>query len=153
LHRLDGAEVQLSGVSGLSVSDQAVCVISDYKPICLSPTTLSEMWRWTSGESVVQDGTRVFLQRRGDTMSLRISDGSVIWMTGLELLDIKPTVYGLLSHHYNGQFDLRDPETGFVRRSWPGIRLGGVAVHGNLAAVADWDVLWLIDLAGNPLPH
>jgi outer membrane protein assembly factor BamB len=147
---------------GVSVSGRAVCVTSsDRRVTCLTPDTQFPIWThsimdsntWGHSVAPIQDGTRVFVSTFRDLTAFDTTDGTILWNTsgGTEGNDIVPTEYGLLlmeNTHY--KLELRDPQTGEVRRVWSqprGVRQ--LAVHKRFAAVADIDeVVWLIDVGG-----
>ena len=94
-------------------------------------------------------GINLSVVRVGDT-----EDGSILW-TVAEHSDSGrlPTAYGLLTQDSTGSPELRDPQTGELRRLWPQVHGTKVAVQGKWAAIADFDVVWLLDLStGNQSP-
>ncbi len=160
-----GLGLQFPDALGVSVTGKAVCVTSGAfghsgRLTCLTADTLIEQWSrpigdaWTGGHGIapVQDGFRVFAPTDKDLTAFDASNGSLLWTTegGLESHGtIIPTPYGLLLENSDYHVELRDPQTGEVRRVWP--RINGVwhiAVHERFAAVADMDeILWLVDLS------
>jgi hypothetical protein len=94
----------------------------------------------------------LFVYSREGLTALRSADGSILWTTSETWYSggLLPTEYGLLSQAPTSGVALRDPQTGELRRVWPQI-LGmpdRAALHGKWAAIANLDVLWLIDLSG-----
>jgi len=157
-----GPEHRLSHALGVSVNEQSVCVTSggaQDRLTCLAPDTLSVQWArpigqhgtWGHGVAPIQNGSQVFVPTDNELTAFDASDGSMRWTTygGQESHGTTvPTDYGLLVQSITYRPELRDLQTGEVRRVWPQIRgVARVAVHCQFAAVADLDGrLWLIDL-------
>ncbi len=96
----------------------------------------------------VQDGSRVLVESYEGLTALRSVDGSVLWTIAESVNSGHlPTEYGLLTTDPTGRPELRDPQTGELRRVWPQVYGTHVAVHGQWAAVGDFDVVWLLDLS------
>jgi hypothetical protein len=160
-----GHEVQFPDALGVSVTGKAVCLTAGRfghsgRLTCLTADTLIEQWSrpigdvWTGGHGVapVQDGVRVFAPTDKDLTAFDASSGSLLWTAegGRESHGtIIPTPYGLLLENSDYHVELRDPQTGEVRRVWPRIHgVWHIAVHERFAAVADMDeILWLVDLS------
>jgi hypothetical protein len=157
-----GPEHQLSHALGVSVSKQSVCVTSggaEDRITCLAPDTLSVQWTrpigkhgtWGHGVAPMQNGSQVFVPTDNDLTAFDASDGSMRWTAygGQESHGTTvPTDYGLLVQSITYKLELRDLQTGEVRRVWPQIPgVARLAVDRQFAAVADLDGgLWLINL-------
>jgi len=158
LRCLDGRKIEFRGGRGISITKQALCLTEEQSfghghLICLNPMTLSPLWRAPVQAHVgtpLQDGSRVFVYTNDDLTAFRTSDGSVLWSTYERHADDPiPSDYGSLLKNDDYRLELRDPETGEVRRVWPEMPLiDRIAVHNNFAAIAGRDVLWLVDLSG-----
>lgn len=93
----------------------------------------------------------MFVPTDNELTAFDSSDGSMQWTAygGQESHGTTlPTDYGLLVQSITYRLELRDLQTGEVRRVWPQVPgVARVAVQGQFAAVADLDGgLWLIDL-------
>jgi hypothetical protein len=157
-----GPEHQLSHTLGVSVNEQSVCVTSggaEDRITCLAPDTLSVQWTrpigkngtWGHGVAPIQNGPQVFVPTDNELTAFDSSDGSMQWTAygGQESHGTTvPTDYGLLVQSITYRLELRDLQTGEIRRVWPQIPgVARVAVHRQFAAVADLDGgLWLVDL-------
>ena len=157
-----GQEHQLSDALGVSVNERSVCVASggaEDRITCLAPDTLSVQWTrpigkhgtWGHSVAPIQNGSQVFVPTDDELTAFDSSDGSMQWTAygGQESHGVTvPTDYGLLVQSSTYTLELRDLHTGEVRRVWPQIRgVARDAVHGQFAAVADFDGgLWLVDL-------
>jgi len=158
-----GAEPAFSRTLGVSVSQDLVCVTSvspENRVVCMEPQSLSPRWTgsigsngtWGHGIAPIQYDSRVFVTTDNTFSAFNASDGALLWTTfgGQETHGVTmPTEYGLLTQNYHYQLELRDPDTGEVRRVWPKIHgVARMAVQQQFAAVADLDdVLWLVDLS------
>jgi hypothetical protein len=146
---------------GVSVTSERICAVSgdgsDYHLACLSGSTLSELWNRPFRYSVaapVQDGLRVFVETWEGLTALRSLDGSILWTIAENVNSYHlPTEYGLLTRDPTGRPELRDPQTGELRRVWPQVHGTKVAVHGKWAAITDSEVVWLVDLSGRDSPR
>ena len=158
-----GGNRDLSHAHAVSVSQDLVCTVAgdwkDQRLACLSANTLSQLWQqpvFVKDDTPVQDGPRLFVYTWDELMALRSADGSILWATRETGYSnrLLPTEYGLLSCDPAGRVELRDPQTGEFRRVWPQVHWmsGGAAVHGEWAAIADLDVVWLIDLSSHDQP-
>jgi outer membrane protein assembly factor BamB len=155
LHCLDGGHREFLNGRGVSATSDRICTASgdggDYNLLCLSGGTLSELWtrsfRYDIG-TPVQDGSRVVVETYEGLTALRSVDGSILWTVAEEVNSYHvPTAYGLLTRDGMGRPELRDPQTGELRRFWPQVYGTKVAVQGKWAAIADFDVVWLLDLS------
>lgn len=151
---------------GLSVTREAVCVTSGRmhggggRLTCLNPDTLSGIWSrpigdngtWGHDIAPIQDGKRVLVPTDRDLTAFSASDGALLWTTeaGQESHGhTLATDYGLLLlSERDYHLELRDAQTGEVRRVWPQIQgVFYLAVRGPIAAVVDLnETLWLVDL-------
>jgi hypothetical protein len=157
LHCLDGREKEFSAGKGIAMSAQTICVADEKSQghsylACLDARTLSELWFTPTGDWIypTQDGSRVFAWVSGGFGAFRASDGVVLWSTGEGPFHerIIATDFGLFLENEDYGVDLRDAQTGEVRRAWSDMLLiRRLAVRNNFAAVAARDVLLLIDLS------
>jgi outer membrane protein assembly factor BamB len=168
LHSLDDGRApdsQFSDGWGLAVSRQSVCATAgptnpytESRVMCYSPDTLAVLWTCTVkqkdayGHSLapIQDGSRVFVPTPGELAAYRVDDGSLLWAAA-EGLDssgsIVATAHGLLLNN-DYRLELRDSETGELRRVWPKISMSNAAVRGRFVAIAGMqDDLVIIDLS------
>jgi hypothetical protein len=157
LHCLNGAEKQFAHSDLVSVRDQAACLTlgeseKDSNLTCLTPATLSPIWTRpipASRLALIQHAGRVYLDSDWQIAAFRVNDGAPLWSTA-ELGGTSPVVatdFGILLTGNIGRPELRDPETGVVRRMWRGIdNIRKIAVHDRVAALVSDDVLWIIDL-------
>jgi hypothetical protein len=152
LQCLNGGNLKLAKGHGVSVSRDQICTVSgdgnDQHLACLSARTLSELWTrpfFILDGIPVQDGLRVFVDTFGGLTALRSADGSILWAINSGNTGRLPTEYGLLTQ--DSRLELRDSQTGELRRVWPQVHGTNVAVHGKWAAIADFDVVWLLDLS------
>jgi PQQ-like domain len=155
-----GPEYRLSHAIGVSVNEQSVCVTSaDDRITCLAPVTLAVQWTrpigangtWGHDVAPIQYGSQVFVSTDNELTAFDASDGFMRWTAsgGQESHGITaPTDYGLLVPSNTYKLELRDLQTGEVRRVWPQIPgVERVAVLRQFAAVVDFKGgLWLIDL-------
>lgn len=155
-------EHQFSRALGVSANGQSVCVTlggAEDRITCLAPDTLSLQWTgliggngtWGHEVAPIQNGSQVFVSTDNELTAFDGSDGSMQWTAygGQESHGTTvPTDYGLLTQSITYKLELRDLQTGEVRRVWP--QMPGVArlaVHQQLAAVAGLDgSLWLVTL-------
>jgi hypothetical protein len=155
LRCLNGKNSEFSNGRGVSVTSERICTVSgdrgDYQLACLSGSMFSELWKRPFPYEIaapVQDGLRVFVETGHGLTALRSGDGSILWTIAENVnSDHLPTGYGLLTQDDTGRPELRDPQTGELRRVWPEVYGTKVAVHGKWAAIADSDVVWLLDLS------
>ena len=162
LHDPAALQLQFSSAVGISVNQQSVCVIAtapEDRITCLAPDSLSLQWTrpigkhgtWGHGVAPIQNGSQVFVPTDNELTAFDASDGSMQWTAygGQESHGTTvPTDYGLLVQSITYKLELRDLQTGEVRRVWPHIPgVARIAVHRQFAAVAGLDGgLWLADL-------
>jgi outer membrane protein assembly factor BamB len=141
---------------GVSMSQNLICTTQDdakdQNVTCLSANGGAELWKrqlYVHDAAPVQDGPRMFVRLNGGLRALNSADGSTVWGTEDDAAPLMiPTGFGLLERDMAGQPVLRDPETGELRRVWPQVQWReSAAVHGKWAAIADFDVVWLLDLS------
>ena len=161
LQCLNGGNREFLNGRGVSVTPDRICTVSgdggDYRLACLSGSTLSELWTrsFRYGIAVpVQDEFHVVVETYEGLTALRSLDGSILWTVAEAVNSYHvPTAYGLLTSDSTGRPELRDPQTGELRRFWPQVYGTKVAVQGKWAAIADFDVVWLLDLSARDNPR
>lgn len=155
LRCMNGGNREFLNGRGVSVTSNRICTVSgdggDYRLACLSGSTLSELWTRSFRYGIaspVQDGLRVVVETYEGLTALRSVDGSILWTITEDMNSYHmPTAYGLLTRDGTGRTELRDPQTGELRRLWPNVYGTKAAVQGKWAAIADSDVVWLLDLS------
>jgi outer membrane protein assembly factor BamB len=164
LHCLPSGSRNFSNGGSVSIFNDSVCTTtgaaSDQVMTCLSFGALAELWRWPFHSNayharVAQDGPRVYVYTSGGLTAIRSTDGATLWGTGEPWVsqELLATRYGLLGEDDTGSLQLRDPQTGEIRRVWPQVRATLTpAVHGKWTAVFDHGVLWLLNLSGAETP-
>jgi outer membrane protein assembly factor BamB len=151
-----------SGAVGISVNQQSVCVTStapEDRITCLGPDSLSLQWTqrigkhgtWGHGVAPIQNGSQVFVPTDTELTAFNAADGSMQWTAygGQESHDTTvATDYGLLVQSITYKLELRDLQSGEVRRVWPQVQgVARIAVHEHFAAVTDLDGrLWVVSL-------
>jgi len=159
-------EIRIPNLRAVSVTPAAICVSASAfneagRVRCLKADTLDELWSYpirSQAAAPVQDGSRVYVATDNDLSALNANDGSLLWTTASSQAafgNVVPTVEGLLLANDNSQLELRDPQTGQVRRVWPRVSyFQHISAHDRFAVVTDPDgIVWLIDLAGEALPQ
>ncbi len=129
---------------------------------CLKPHSISLQWEqpiadpkdWVSASALLAYDTSLLLKTSHDLISFAKSDGTVLWKvperTGLDRLASTP--FGFLSSNFHYELELRDPETGEVRKIWDNLTGIRLAVDGSWAVASgsrsgDSETLWIVDLA------
>jgi hypothetical protein len=162
LHDPAALQPQFSSAVGISVNQQSVCVTAtapEDRITCLAPDTLAVQWTrpigkhgtWGHGIAPIQNGFQVFVPTDNELTAFDASDGRMQWTAygGQESHGTTvATAYGLLVQSMTYKLELRDLQSGEVRRVWPQMQgVARIAVHEHFAAVADLDGgLWLVDL-------
>ena len=162
LHDPAALQPQFSRAIGVSVNQQSVCVTAtapEDRITCLAPDSLSLQWTqpigkhgtWGHGVAPIQNGSQVFVPTDTELTAFNAADGSMQWTAfgGQESHGTTvATDYGLLVQSMTYKLELRDLQSGEVRRVWPQMQgVARIAIHGHFAAVADLDgALWMVSL-------
>jgi len=162
LHDPAALQPQFSRAIGVSVNQQSVCVTAtapEDRITCLAPDSLSLQWTqpigkhgtWGHGVAPIQNGSQVFVPTDTELTAFNAADGSMQWTAfgGQESHGTTvATDYGLLVQSMTYKLELRDLQSGEVRRVWPQMQgVARIAIHEHFAAVADLDgALWMVSL-------